>query len=115
MEAKTGEQTKSALVGALQSHESVVFTITSDNGSEFARHEEVSQALNAEFFFAHPYSSWECGLNENINGLVRQYIKKGAGLDDVTNEYLAIIADKLNERPRKTLGFKTPMEVFMNR
>lgn len=68
--------------------------------------------MNVDFFFAHPYSSWERGLNENTNGLVRQYIKKGAELIDVTDEYLDIIASKLNDRPRKTLGFKTPREVF---
>ena len=86
--------------------------IRSDNGSEFAKHEEISQALNVDFYFAHPYSSWERGLNENTNGLVRQYIKKGAELIDVTDPCLDIIASKLNDRPRKTLGYKTPKEVF---
>lgn len=70
-------------------------------------------ALNFKrFFFAHPYSSWERGLNENTNGLVRQYLKKGTPFTHVNDETLGIIASKLNNRPRKTLGYKTPKEVF---
>ena len=100
------------MIEALTEYENHVHTITSDNGCEFAKHEEISLTLNADFFFAHPYSSWERGLNENTNGLVRQYIKKGSQLFDVTDQTLDIIASKLNDRPRKTLGFKTPREVF---
>lgn len=112
LENRTSEATKIALTKALEGYTNQVYTITSDNGSEFAKHEEISQILNIDFYFAHPYSSWERGLNENTNGLVRQYIKKGAELIDVTDPYLDIIASKLNDRPRKTLGFKTPKEVF---
>ena len=112
LQRRTGDLTMTAITEALSAYTKQVFTITSDNGSEFARHEEISQALQADFFFAHPYSSWERGLNENTNGLIRQYIKKGTELTHVTNEYLDIIASKLNDRPRKTLGFKTPKEVF---
>jgi len=109
---KNSDLTKNAMIDALGKYKNDVHTITSDNGCEFAKHEEISLALNADFFFAHPYSSWERGLNENTNGLVRQYIKKGSQLLDVTDQSLAIIADKLNDRPRKTLGYKTPREVF---
>jgi IS30 family transposase len=109
---KTSEKTKTALIEALGIYKNNIFTITSDNGTEFADHEEVSSALNAAFFFAHPYSSWERGINENTNGLVRQYLKKASKFTNVTNEDLAIITGKLNNRPRKTLGFKTPKEVF---
>lgn len=112
LENRTSEATKIALINALESYANQVCTITSDNGSEFAKHEEISQILKVDFYFAHPYSSWERGLNENTNGLVRQYIKKGADLIDVTNQSLDIIASKLNDRPRKTLGYKTPKEVF---
>lgn len=112
LENRTSEVTKIALTNALAEYENQVYTITSDNGCEFARHEEISQILSADFFFAHPYSSWERGLNENTNGLVRQYIKKSTELFDVTDQSLDIIASKLNDRPRKTLGFKTPREVF---
>ncbi len=113
LSSKTSQLTQLALVDALKPYVDVVHTLTSDNGSEFARHEEVSKQLNADFYFAHPYSSWERGLNENTNGLVRQYIKKGSKLTDVDDEMLGILCDKLNNRPRKTLGYKTPTEVFL--
>ncbi|MDR3501606.1 MAG: IS30 family transposase, partial [Legionella sp.] len=85
-----------------------VFTITADNGSEFAYHENISKELNTDFYFAHPYSSWERGLNENTNGLVRQYLKKGSCFTNVNDQDLEIIADQLNSRPRKSLGYATP-------
>jgi IS30 family transposase len=112
LEYRTSELTKTAITNALSTYASQVHTITSDNGSEFAKHEEICQALNIDFYFAHPYSSWERGLNENTNGLIRQYIKKGAELINIRDPYLDIIAGKLNDRPRKTLGYKTPREVF---
>lgn len=112
LENRTSEATMTAITSALSNYAGRVHTITSDNGSEFAKHDEISLSLNVDFYFAHPYSSWERGLNENTNGLVRQYIKKGAELIDIKDPYLDIIADKLNDRPRKTLGFKTPKEVF---
>lgn len=115
LERRTAEATKIALINSLERFKKEVHTITSDNGREFSQHEEVSLALSADFFFAHPYSSWERGLNENTNGLVRQYIKKSSELTHITDEYLDIIAISLNERPRKTLGFKTPKEVFQDR
>ena len=109
---KTSELTANALLEALTPYKPIVHTLTSDNGSEFAKHEDVSAGLDADFFFAHPYSSWERGLNENTNGLVRQYIKKGSRLNHIKDEMLATMAEKLNSRPRKTLGYKTPNEVF---
>lgn len=113
LEHKTSDLTKAATLNGLDPYKDTVFTITSDNGCEFAKHEEISLELEAEFYFAHPYSSWERGLNENTNGLVRQYIKKGSELTNVYDQHLDIIAGKLNNRPRKTLGFKTPNEVFL--
>lgn len=89
-----------------------VLSITSDNGSEFAKHEKISDTLQADFYFSHPYSSWERGLNENTNGLVRQYLKKGSCFSDVTDEYLNKLASDLNHRPRKSLGFLTPKEAY---
>lgn len=112
LQRKTSEATKIALTEALTAYKEHVHTITSDNGSEFARHEEISIELNADFFFAHPYSSWERGLNENTNGLVRQYLKKGSEFNAVTDHDLVIIVNKLNSRPRKTLDYKSPNEVF---
>jgi IS30 family transposase len=64
-------------------------------------------------FFAHPYHSWERGLNENTNGLIRQYIPKGKDIDDLSDEYVAQIVEKVNNRPRKCLAFKTPNQLFI--
>ena len=89
-----------------------IHTITSDNGLEFSNHKNISQALNYDHYFCHPYSSWERGLNEYTNGLIRQYIPKGTSFDDITSEYIKMIEDKLNNRPRKALGWKTPNEAF---
>jgi IS30 family transposase len=111
---KTAELVSNSMIEGLLKYSDIVLTLTADNGSEFAYHEKVSQALQAEFYFAHPYSSWERGLNENTNGLVRQYIKKGSSLENVDDKALQNIMDKLNNRPRKSLGYKTPNEVFYN-
>jgi IS30 family transposase len=89
-----------------------VHTITADNGKEFAEHETTAKALEANFYFAHPYASWERGLNENTNGLVRQYVPKQCHFDRITDEEIQTVTDKLNNRPRKCLAFKTPNEVF---
>jgi IS30 family transposase len=89
-----------------------VLTITTDNGTEFARHGDVAGALEAQFYFAHPYSSWERGLNENTNGLIRQYFPKGTDFSKVSDRQIQMVEEKLNSRPRKSLGYKTPSEVF---
>lgn len=89
-----------------------VHTITSDNGKEFAHHELIAETLDAEFYFAHPYASWERGLNENTNGLIRQYFPKGCDFTSITDEDIQRVMDKLNNRPRKCLGMKTPNQVF---
>ena len=89
-----------------------VRTITFDNGKEFAGHQEVASALGVDCYFAHPYSSWERGTNENTNGLIRQYLPKSRNLKEVSMEEEIMIMDKLNLRPRKCLDFKTPYEVF---
>ena len=83
------------------------------NGREFAYHEEIARKLTAEGFFAHPYHSWERGLNENTNGLIRQYVPKGKDIDDLSDEDGAKIIKKINSRPRKCLGFKTPNQLFL--
>lgn len=90
-----------------------MLSITGDNGSEFAYHEQISNELSTEFYFAHPYSLWERGLNENTNGLVRQYLKKRSSFLSVTDDRLIDIMNKLNARPRKTLGYKSPNELFL--
>ena len=87
-------------------------TMTADNGKEFAYHKRISQDLNLDVYFAHPYSSWERGTNENTNGLIRQYLPKSRNLKSVTATEEIHIMDRLNLRPRKCLDFKTPFEVF---
>ncbi len=89
-----------------------IYTITSDNGLEFSNHKNISKALDYKHYFCHPYSSWERGLNEYTNGLIRQYIPKGTSFDNITPEYIKMIEDKLNNRPRKALNWKTPNEAF---
>jgi IS30 family transposase len=90
----------------------IVHTITSDNGREFAQHQRIAHQLKADFYFAHPYSSWERGLNENTNGLVRQYFPKKSDFSKITDRQIKKAVERLNNRPRKTLGYKTPNEVF---
>jgi len=87
-------------------------TITSDNGSEFVEHKDLGTRLGFKTFFANPYSSWERGTNENTNGLIRQYLPKGCDLSQVSYQRVARIAAKLNNRPRKCLGYRTPAEVL---
>ncbi|TAE21792.1 MAG: IS30 family transposase [Candidatus Kapaibacterium sp.] len=92
-----------------------VKSITADNGTEFAKVEHIAGTLEALFFFAHPYHSWERGSNENTNGLIRQYLPKSMGFEFLTQEDCQKIMDKLNNRPRKVLGFRTPAEVFFSK
>ena len=89
-----------------------VHTITVDNGKEFCDHELIAAALQAHIYFAHPYASWERGLNENTNGLVRQYFPKKYHFASITDKDVQQVEDLLNDRPRKTLGYRTPNEVF---
>ena len=91
-----------------------VHTLTYDNGREFSEHEQMSAALDAQIYFAHPYSSWERGVNENTDGLIRQYFPKGQDLTAVSWAEIEYVMNQLNHRPRKTLGSRTPYEVFFN-
>lgn len=88
------------------------YTITADNGKEFAGHEEISEGLGIDFYFAHPHHSWERGVNENTNGLIRQYFPKGMSFDNITDEDVDFVMHRLNNRPRKCLGYLTPNEIF---
>ena len=87
-------------------------TITADNGKELARHQEIAEKLQISFYFCKPYHSWERGANENMNGLIRQYIPKGTDFSEITDEFVSRIENKLNNRPRKRLGYLTPNEKF---
>ncbi len=101
-----------AIIKLLEPEKDYLHTITFDNGKEFAYHVQIKEALGAETYFAHPYHSWERGLNENHNGLIRQYLPKGMALDKVTSRIITKIQNRLNNRPRKLLGYKTPNEVY---
>lgn len=90
-------------------------TLTVDNGKEFSAHKALSGELRCDIYFAHPYHSWERGLNEHTNGLIRQYLPKGTSFDTLTQEELDRIVEKINNRPRKALGYRTPNEVFSER
>ncbi len=112
VERKTAEAVTKATTRLLKPHRRRVHTITSDNGREFAGHEEISKQLDADFYFAHPYASWERGTNENTNGLIRQYFPKNRDFTTITQQEIDTAMERLNNRPRKRLGYKTPNQVF---
>lgn len=114
VDRKTAFSVTGAIIHLLQPIAHRVLTLTSDNGKEFADHENIASTLNAKFFFAHPYSSWERGLNENTNGLIRQYFPKSRDFSSITQEDIDHVMNRLNNRPRKCLGIKTPNQVFFN-
>jgi IS30 family transposase len=107
VEKRTKEAVKDKMIHLLSSLP--VHTITCDNGKEFAAHEEIAEALNADIYFAHPYASWERGTNENTNGLIRQYIPKGTDFTKLTSEDMMFIENRINYRPRKCIEFEQPM------
>ncbi|MCK5138182.1 MAG: IS30 family transposase [Bacteroidales bacterium] len=103
-----------AVVRLMAPFKELVLSITSDNGTEFAMHKYIAEKLEAEFYFAHPYSSWERGLNEYTNRLIRQYIPKKTDFNDVNDNQIRDITMKLNSRPRKKLDFNSPGSIFLN-
>ena len=109
---KTAKTVTKATIALLKPYKDAVLTITADNGKEFAYHEQVTDALDAPVYFADPYSSWQRGLNENTNGLLRQYWPKSTDFKKVSaNEVTAVIIN-LNDRPRKKLKYKTPARLM---
>ena len=101
-----------AIIDRLKPIQNTVRTLTYDNGKEFANHATIDKAIGSTSYFADPYSSWQRGSNENLNGLIRQYIPKSRPLSTVSHAELAKIESLLNNRPRMRLGYKTPQEVF---
>ena len=91
-----------------------VHSITTDNGTEFASHEKIAKSLNTKIYFTHPYSSWEKGLIEYTNKLIRQYIPKKSNFNEFNNLKISQIQKKINARPRKKLNFDNPVKVFYN-
>lgn len=114
LKSKTAKQVVSGISHLLQSLPRLVAkTITFDNGKEFSLHEEVAKNCDIQCYFATPYHSWERGLNEHTNGLVRQYIPKKTAFCHLTQQDIERIEKKLNSRPRKVLGWRTPEEVLL--
>ena len=112
VESKHADVVTKAIIDLLYPIKHLVHTITADNGKEFSYHEEVSKALDIKFYFCDPYSSWQRGLNEHTNGLIREYIPKKSKFDTVNTTQIVTIQNKLNNRPRKILKFYTPNEIF---
>lgn len=110
---KSATDVTAEIVRLLIPYKERVKTITYDNGREFSAHEMINEGLDCQSFFAKPYHSWERGLNENTNGLIRQYFPKGMDLRDVSKEELAFVMKRLNHRPRKTLAYKQPHDIFI--
>lgn len=110
---KTAPAVSDSMISLLTPFAADVRTLTTDNGKEFAQHERIAKQLDADFYFAHPYASWERGANENMNGLIRQFFPKQMPFDPITERDIAFVTHRLNHRPRKCLGYKTPHEVFM--
>ena len=110
--SRTAEQVTAAVRGRLEHQSEWIQTITADNGKEFAGHQLLSEALQANLYFARPYHSWERGLNEHVNGLIREYFPKGTDFRRVTPEQVKEVESRLNNRPRKVLKYQTPQEAF---
>ena len=109
---KRAEDIENETIRLLAPYREITHTITSDNGLEFSNHKAISSSLACNYYFCHPYSSWERGLNEYTNGLIRQYFPKGSSFKNISAKNIQEVEDKLNHRPRKTLGWRTPYEVF---
>ena len=118
VETKQADVVTAATIELLKPYKGRTHTITADNGKEFALHEEIAKTLATDFYFAHPYHSWERGANENTNGLLRQYFPKDTNFLDVSDHEVCAAVSRLNTRPRKKLGYKTPataMQRSLNR
>ena len=112
LEGKDSKALADKAADMLMPFKGLLNTITSDNGKEFAEHKAIAKSLAVDYYFAHPYHSWERGANENMNGLIRQYLPKGTSFDSLNDNEIKRIRDKLNNRPRKKLGYLTPIEYF---
>lgn len=113
VENKSARAVTQGILKLLTPLKEYIHTLTFDNGKEFAYHMEIGKQLEADTYFAHPYHSWERGLNENSNGLLRQYFPKGKSLEAVTRDDVVNAMLKLNHRPRKCLDYQTPYQAFL--
>ena len=113
LKARTTNEVTRRAIGLIRTQPRLVRTITADNGTEFHGYAAIEQATAARFYFATPYHSWERGTNENTNGLIRQYLPKRQSMATLTQQVCNAIARKLNRRPRKRLGYRTPEECYV--
>jgi len=111
-EGKVAKGLSKTVIELLLPYKPAIRSITSDNGTEFAEHKLIAKKLNADFYFAHPYSSWERGLNEYTNKLIRQYIPKKQSFNSFSDQIIKDIQHKINQRPRKKLQFNNPKHIF---
>lgn len=110
---RTTDELNRKVIQLIKNEVNQVRTITADNGTEFHQYKKIEKSTNAKFYFANPYHSWERGLNENTNGLIRQYLPKGESMKNITQKDCDNIAKKLNRRPRKCLNMETPEAVYV--
>ena len=99
-------------IETLMPYKHLIHTATADNGKEFAFHHRIADELEIDVYFAKPYHSWERGANENTNGLIRQYFPKGTDFESISEQQVKEVQDKLNNRPRKRLGYMSPNQKF---
>ena len=109
---KNAKELARAVIHLLAPFKGCVKSITTDNGTEFACHEMIAKSIGTKVYFANPYSSWQKGVIENINGLIRQYITKSTSFSNVSNQQINKSKYKINTRPREKLNFSTPRECF---
>jgi len=109
---KKAQELAKVVIELLSAHKDLVHMITVDNGTKFACYKDIEKGLNADIYFTHPYSAWEKGRVENMNKLIREYIPKDAVFCEFDELKLKEIQEKINNRPRKKLGYYTPNEKF---
>lgn len=112
VKSKEAKEVTTAILELLEEWKPLIHTITSDNGKEFAMHQQIAADLNIDFYFAKPYHSWQRGANENLNGLIRQYFPKQTDFYKINDQQINQIQNRLNSRPRKRFQFKSPNQVF---
>lgn len=115
VEQRTAQAVQASIISLLQPYKENLHTLTADNGKEFADHQVISEVLNADFFFAHPYAAWERGSNENMNGLLRQYFPKSRDFSTISENEIENVMLKLNHRPRRCLAFDSPFKEFFKK
>ncbi len=112
VKSKEADEVSSAIINRMKNNKLPIYSMTGDNGTEFSGHKKIASTLDIDFYFTHPYSSWEKGTNESTNGLIRQYFPKGTDFASITQSMLKEVETALNTRPRKTLNYKTPAQII---